>query len=165
MTVLPLFAALAAATLPSPSLPAAPVHGARAERTADARFLPRIPLPRLRLPKLPRHGDAVAVDAMDRRLRRLVAQQESWFVQHARYGNNVLKVSARDMSRDASLDLVQVQVLYASKRGWTAIASHPDAPGKSCVVYVGYRETLPLIPRTRADAKDALDEGRPACDR
>ncbi len=165
MTALSLFAALAFATLPSTFLPDMSGRAAHVEHAAEARFLPRIPRPRLRLPRLPKRGDAAPVEAMDRRLRHLVAQEEAWFMQHARYGNDVSRISARDTTRDASLDPVQVQVLYASKRGWTAIASHPDAPGKSCVVYVGYRETIPLIPRTRADAKDALDEGRPACDR
>lgn len=165
MTALPLLVAFAFATLPSPSLLGAHERVARAASSAEARFLPRIPFPRLRLPGRSRNKVAAPVEAMDRRLRRFVAQEESWFMQHARYGNNVSKVSARDTSRDASLDLVQVQVLFASKRGWTGIASHPEAPGKSCVVYVGYRESLPLIPRTRADAKDAMDEGRPMCDR
>jgi len=159
MTIVSLFAVLASLATPSH----APLHATPAVVTSAASLpLPR--LPRLRIPGRSKGPSSSPVDAMDRRLRRFVAQEEAWFVKHARYGNNVSKIAASDASRDAALDLVQVQVLYASKRGWTAIASHPDAPGKSCVVYVGYRETLPLIPRTRTDAKDAMDEGRPSCD-
>lgn len=124
------------------------------------------PLPKLRLP---RRENATTSNApmvvVDRRLRLLVAQQEAWYLANARYGTDVARVARGNSATEASLDLVQIQVLYAGKRGWTAIASHPDAPGRSCVVYVGHREALPLIPRTRADANVANDEGRPACDR
>ena len=102
---------------------------------------------------------------VDRRLRLLVTQQERWYSEHARYGTSVASIARKDNVYNASMDKVDVQVLYASSRGWTAIAAHPDAPGRTCVVFVGFRERLPLIPRTRADAKDAVDEGRPMCDK
>jgi hypothetical protein len=44
------------------------------------------------------------------------------------------------------------------------MASHPSAPGKSCVVFVGLREKLPILPRTHESAQEALLEGVPACD-
>ena len=102
---------------------------------------------------------------VDRRLRLLVSQQEAWYADHARYGGNVSGVARKDVVNDAGMDKVDVQVLYASTRGWTAVAAHPDAPGKTCVVFVGHRERIPLIPRTRADANVAADEGRPVCDK
>lgn len=128
--------------------------------------LPRVRIPRVRFPR--RHSPAVSSEPMaviDRRLRLLVSQQERFYAQQSRYGKDVAQVAQRDVSKDRAMDAVQVQVLYADRRGWTAIASHPGAAGKTCVVYVGYREALPLIPRTRADAAEARDEGRPACDK
>lgn len=101
---------------------------------------------------------------VDRRLRLFVAQQEAWYAEHARYGSNVSGVARKDVVNDAGMDKVDVQVLYASTKSWTAVATHPDAPGKSCVVFVGNREGIPLVPRTRADANVATDEGRPVCD-
>jgi hypothetical protein len=59
---------------------------------------------------------------------------------------------------------VQVEILFAGKTGWSALASHPDASGKTCVVYVGSRDRLPVVPRTHQDARDAVAEGIPACD-
>jgi hypothetical protein len=56
-------------------------------------------------------------------------------------------------------------VLYASKRGWTALGSHPKEAGKTCVVFVGSRDQLPILPRTRDTAREATLEGMPACDK
>lgn len=126
---------------------------------------PRFPMPRFRMPGRSKRSVVNAPLALvDRRLRLLVTQQERWFSENARYGSDVPRVARLDAVSDTSLHGVQVQVLYASSKGWTAIASHPEAPGKSCVVFVGQRERLPFIPRTRADAAVADDEGRPACD-
>jgi hypothetical protein len=128
--------------------------------------LPRISMPKWRLPHFPKHeraADPLAQTA--RRLSTLVSEQEGWYASHGTYSTNASKVAANSTRADSTLDKVQIQVLYASKKGWTAIASHPDAPGKNCVVYVGYRNSLPLVPRTRADAADAEREGKPTCDR
>lgn len=168
MILLPLLTTLVVAAAPAPSAAAALAEAPTAVLASIAHEtgigFPRFP--RIRIPGRSgkKKDSASPVEAMDRRLRRLVSQEEAWYVDNSRYGNNVTKVAARDKKPDPALDVVQVQVLYASKRGWTAVASHPDAPGKSCVVYVGYRETLPLIPRTRADANEAVHEGRPVCD-
>lgn len=168
MILLPLLTTLVVAAAPlsvvAPPAVAPLAHLATPAHETGLGF-PRFP--RIRIPGRSgkKKDGASPVEAMDRRLRRLVSQEEAWYVDNSRYGNNVTKVAARDKKPEPALDVVQVQVLYASKRGWTAVASHPDAPGKSCVVYVGYRETLPLIPRTRADANEAVHEGRPVCDR
>lgn len=128
--------------------------------------MPHIPIPKLRMPKLPKRNTADApLDVVSRRLKVLVGQQESWYADHGSYGTQPGKMRRATDSSVAGADLVQVQVLYAGKKGWTAIASHPDAPGKNCVVYVGVRNSLPLVPRTRANATDASSEALPACDR
>jgi hypothetical protein len=173
MFAVPLFTAL---LLSAPS-PAMPVHHATLTVAPRAPFVsaatmmgfpgfPRFSLPRLRIPGRSRRNAADAPMALvDRRLRLLVTQQEVWFSEQARYDREVPHVARLDAVKDSLLNAVQVQVIYATSKGWTAIASHPAAPGKSCVVFVGRRETIPIIPRTRLDAAVAEDEGRPACDK
>ena len=101
---------------------------------------------------------------VERRLRDLVMQQESWFVKQGRYGWNAYRAGVERKGDSTAFAEVHVEILYAGKIGWTALASHPSAPGKTCVVYVGFRERLPILPRTRQSAKEALLEGMPACD-
>ncbi|MBL0172512.1 MAG: hypothetical protein IPP90_17720 [Gemmatimonadaceae bacterium] len=128
--------------------------------------MPHVPMPKVRLPRLTkRNGSSEAVVQTKRRLKALVGDQEAWYSDHGSYGANANTMARNATRTDSSFDKVQIQVLYAGKKGWTAMASHPDAPGKSCVIYVGYRNALPMIPRTRADALDASAEAQPACDR
>ena len=161
---MPLLSLLSAALLAhaTPAVPT-PVSAATAP-TAVATF-PGFPFPKLRLPKRARRnasGDAMSL--VDRRLRLLVSQQEASYADHGRYTKDVGQVSAKRAPADSALDAVSVQIVHADRRGWTAMASHPGAPGRSCVVFVGFREALPYIPRTRLEANEARDEGRPACD-
>ncbi len=128
--------------------------------------MPTVSMPKMRLPRLPkRAGSSDAVAQTARRLRTLVTEEERWFAEHGRYDANTSAVAQRGAPADSGLDRVHVQMLYAGRKGWTAMASHPDAPGKSCVIYVGNRNALPMVPRTRTDALDASSAGQPACDR
>lgn len=128
--------------------------------------LPHVPMPKLRLPKLPKRNDASEpLSRTARRLKALVADEESFYSDNGRYGLDPFRV-ARNLTRaDSTFEKVQVQILFANSKGWSAMASHPDAPGKSCVIYVGFRTSLPVIPRTRADASEAAAEGQPVCDK
>lgn len=170
MFVMPLFTALLLSA-PSPALPVpddvSTIAPATVSNEAGAAIgFPRFPWPRFRMPGRSKRDAADAPMALvDRRLRLLVTQQEVWYSEKSRYDREVPRVARLDAVRDTLLDAVQVQVIYATTKGWTAIASHPDAPGKSCVVFVGRRESIPIIPRTRLEATVAEDEGRPACDR
>ena len=122
--------------------------------------------PSLHFPRLPRFKYKkeydVQVALMKLRLKDLVGQQESFYAEHSSYTKNQFKLPVRGDSTAANV--VQLQILFAGKKGWSAIASHPDAPGKSCVIFVGDPETLPIIPRTRAEGNEATIEGAAACD-
>jgi hypothetical protein len=107
---------------------------------------------------------AVPMELVDRRLRDLVGQQEAWYAKEGRYSRDAYRAGLHRNGDSTAFSEVQVEILYASKRGWTALASHHAAPGKSCVVYVGFRERLPVLPRTHESARDAMIEGIPACD-
>mgnify|MGYP007080227165 CR=1 FL=1 len=100
---------------------------------------------------------------MKTRLRDLVVQQETWYAQNKSYGRNVTRIAGLAPG-DTTTHHVQVQILFANAKGWSAIASHPDAPGRSCVAFVGGPESVPMVPRTRAEANVATMEGIPACD-
>lgn len=140
----------------------APSPGIVARSLTDSRFpLPRFPFRR----RAKRAAEPTPMALVDRRLRLLVVEQETWYAQQARYGRDVAKLSRPSAPGDSAMQAVQIEVIHADTRGWTAIASHPSAPGRNCVVYVGFRERLPWIPRTRAEAFEARDEGRPTCDR
>ncbi len=109
------------------------------------------------------------MNLVEQRMRSLVAQEEMWYSVHGSYSKDIAALSGAkkvdSAAAEDSVDLVQVQVIYAHRRGWTAIASHPAAPGKSCVIFVGDRQSLPIVPRTRADANEARTEAVPACDK
>ncbi|MEQ1693407.1 MAG: hypothetical protein ABMA00_19095, partial [Gemmatimonas sp.] len=99
--------------------------------------MPRVPMPAQRLPHLPkRSGSSAAISQIERRLKAMVTDQESWYADHASYGSNANALARNTTRADSAFSKVQVQVLYAGKKGWTAMASHPDAPGKTCVIYV-----------------------------
>jgi hypothetical protein len=124
--------------------------------------LPRLPHPSLRLPRFRRPATSGGgLDRVDMRLKAMVRDQEAWYSDHGRYSKDVNAVQSAVTRADASFERVELQILFADRRGWTAMASHPDALGKSCVVYVGYRT---LVPRTRASAVEAVTAGMPACD-
>ena len=123
---------------------------------------PRIPHPSFRLPHFRRPvGTNTALDRAGSRLKAMVRDQEAWYSDHGRYSKDANAVQSAVTRADATLERVQLQILFADRRGWTAMASHPDAPGKSCVIFVGYRT---LVPRTRGAAMEAVKEGMPACD-
>lgn len=124
-------------------------------------------LPSIRLPKFLRvnrkRGVEQEITEMKTRLRDLVVQQETYYSENGRYGRNVTKVAALARGDSTAKD-VQIEILFANSKGWSAIASHPGAPGRSCVAFVGNPESVAIVPRTRMDANVATAEGVPACD-
>lgn len=125
---------------------------------------PHIPMPKFRLPRFSkRNASAEALEIVARRLKTLVSEEEAWYAKYDSYGKQPARLAGADSASEYAH--VQIQVLYAGKKGWTAIASHPDAPGMNCVIFVGNRSSLPMIPRTRADANEATAEAQPVCDR
>lgn len=155
------YVSMSTATVPPAHMTAAPIAPATA---SVVEVLPKLRLPFFGGKKDKGTRKASPMDLVDRRLRDLVSQQESWFAKEGRYGRNAYRAGLLRHGDSTAFEEVQVEILYAGKIGWTALASHPSAPGKSCVVYVGFRERLPILPRTHQSARDALLEGIPACD-
>jgi hypothetical protein len=158
------FSLIAAAALLLPNAatrPAADSERAGAEEHASIGF-PGIGLPKFLKIKTKR-GAEVEVNEMKARLRELVVQEESFYAQNKSYTRNVNRVSALTKA-DSSTGSVQIEILFANSKAWTAVASHPNAPGRTCVAYVGNPEAIPMIPRTRHEGNSASMEGIPACD-
>jgi len=107
---------------------------------------------------------AKPMSLVDRRLRDLVVQQETWFAKEGRYGRNAYRAGQLREGDSTAYEQVEVEILYAGTVGWTALGAHPSARGKSCVIFVGARDRLPMIPRTHKEGRTADFEGIPACD-
>ena len=158
---------LAAAALILPSVGAKPT--AIAERAAHVSHVSTASLfPSFGLPKFMRikrkHGVEVELNVMKTRLRDLVVQEEAYYAQNKSYTRNVSKLAPSVTLRDSLANGVQIEILFANTKGWSAVASHSNAPGRSCVAYVGQPESIPIIPRTRLEGNSATMEGIPACD-
>jgi hypothetical protein len=156
---------IAAVLLPAAgNKPAAVMSSENIAPTVSASWAPKIRLPRF--PKFNRkHGNQIEMAQIKQRLRNLVVLEEQFYSDNGVYGRDVNRMNSKSAGDSASSNHVQVQILWAGKRGWSAIASHPDAPGKSCTIYVGDREKFPILPRTRAEGIEASMEGIPACDK
>jgi hypothetical protein len=102
-----------------------------------------------------------AVAQMRAALRQLVTQEERYWMDHGTYTTDV---AALGLYPPITKDGVWAQVIFAGGRGWTGMATHPAARGRSCVVYVGAPDELPRLPTTRAQKTTPDREGLPACD-
>ena len=156
---------LAAAALLLPNIGAKPTTVA--ERPVNVSQVTTAAFPGLHIPnflKIKRkRGVEIEITAMKSRLRDLVVQQEAYYAQHKSYARNVNRVASVTLG-DSTANGVQIEILFANSKAWTATASHSNAPGRSCVAYVGQPGTIPLIPRTRLEGNSATMEGLPACD-
>jgi len=156
---------LAAAALLLPNVGAKPTTVA--EQPAYVSRVTTAGFPGLHIPnflKIKRkRGVETELAAMKNRLRDLVVQQEAYYAQNKSYARNVNRMSGVTLG-DSTANGVQIQILFANSKAWTATASHSNAPGRSCVAYVGQAEAIPLIPRTRLEGNSATMEGLPVCD-
>ena len=156
---------LAAAALLLPNVGTKPTTVT--ERPANVSRVSTAGFPGLHIPKFlkikRKRGVEMEITAMKGRLRDLVVQQEAYYAQNKSYARNVSRVAGVTLG-DSTANGVQIQILFANSKAWTAVASHSNAPGRSCVAYVGQAESIPLIPRTRLEGNSATTEGMPVCD-
>ena len=156
---------LAAAALLLPHVgtkPTTVVEGPASVSRVTAAGFPGLHIPNF-LRNKRRRGVELEITAMKSRLRDLVVQQEAYYAHNKSYARNANRVSGVTLG-DSTANGVQIQILFASSKAWTAVASHVNAPGRSCVAYVGQAEAIPLIPRTRLEGNSATAEGLPVCD-
>jgi len=99
-----------------------------------------------------------AVRAMRGDLRALVVAQESF----ARDGTRAYAASVDRLDDYRPSAAVDVAMLWSTRIGWAARATHAGFPGWSCVIWVGW-SSGDSLPATDAERK-RFPEGEPACD-
>jgi hypothetical protein len=101
-----------------------------------------------------------AIEEMKTALRELIAAEEKIYGDHDTYTTSVTALDRYVVYHGQ----VQVQVTFASKRAWTAVATEPSLKGKSCVIYVGAAKDIQnSAPKTMGGVV-AKEEGVPVCD-
>ena len=92
--------------------------------------------------------------AVRRGLRRLVVAEETYYAENGVYTDDVTRIG---YSPEADTD---IRFLWLTRAGWAASGSHPDVPGRDCVIFVGRAHGPPT---TMHDVRPGR-EGTPVCD-
>ena len=98
---------------------------------------------------------------MRMRLRELMVAEENHYQESNAYTTDQSKLSILRKTGDVAV----VTVTFAGPVGWSAVATHPSLPGKSCVLYAGPVTSLPTAPVTMADHTAPLNERDLVCDK
>ncbi len=93
-------------------------------------------------------------DQIRRGLRRLVAAEESFYAENGVYTEDLSRVGFAPEGETG------VRFLWLSRDGWAASGTHPDLPGRDCVIYVGRTHAAPTTLKTVRSGR----EGVPVCD-
>jgi hypothetical protein len=93
-------------------------------------------------------------DDVQRSLRRLVVAEETYYAENGVYTEDLARIGFRP---DGDSEL---RFLWLARGGWAASGTHPDVPGRDCVVYVGRAHGAPT---TLHDVRPGR-EGTPVCD-
>jgi hypothetical protein len=101
-----------------------------------------------------RDADAVKSD-----LRNVVIVQEVYFSENSTYATTTEQLLPVGLTLRSG---ATVTLLHGSQAGWAASAARPDAPGVSCVVFIGKQPT-DSVPATMRDGRRG-SEGFPVCD-
>ena len=97
---------------------------------------------------------ALRFDALRRGLRRLVVAEETYYAENGVYTGDLARLGVKPESG------TEMRFLWLTRTGWAASGTHPDVPGRDCVIYVG-RDHGP--PTTLHDVRSGR-EGTPVCD-
>ena len=95
------------------------------------------------------------------RLRELAMAEEQAYNETTSYQSDISKL----MLARRTGDVVVLRVTFAGPAGWSAEATHPSLPGKSCVTYAGPANLLPSVPETMSDHTRPLGERDMVCDK
>jgi hypothetical protein len=138
-----------------PALPARP--GSEGTPGAAAATPPKTPKPNRASGRPAEYDPAMAArrfDAVRRSLRRVVVAQETYYAENGVYTEDLARLGVKPESG------TEMRFLWLTRTGWAASGTHPDVPGRDCVIYVG-RDHGP--PTTLHDVRSGR-EGTPVCD-
>jgi hypothetical protein len=83
-----------------------------------------------------------------------VVAQETYYAENGVYTEDLARLGVKPESG------TEMRFLWLTRTGWAASGTHPDVPGRDCVIYVG-RDHGP--PTTLHDVRSGR-EGTPVCD-
>lgn len=149
--VLALGCLFAAAGCDSFSFPAPPT---RAAATHDSAAATPAAKPRARKPAADPAADAERFAQIRRGLRRLVAAEEGFFAENGAYTEDLARVGFTPEGE------TRIRFLWLSRDGWAVSGTHPDMPGRDCVIYVGRAHGAPTTLKYVRSGR----EGVPVCD-
>lgn len=92
--------------------------------------------------------------AIRRGLRRLVVAEETYYAENGVYTDDLSRVGFKPEQG------TEVRFLWLTRTGWAVSGSHPDMPGRDCVIFVGRAHGAPT---TLRDVRSGR-EGVPVCD-
>lgn len=95
-------------------------------------------------------------------LRNLVRAQELWFATQGAYARRTELLAMQYVWHRG----VTVRILRADRDSWSAVATHAQWPGKSCVIWsgIGVDSLLDGAPRTHGQDRQAVRPAIPVCD-
>jgi hypothetical protein len=134
-------------SFPAPPARAAAVHDTAAATTAAK---PR----RGSKPASDPTAEAGRFDQIRRGLRRLVVAEEAFFAENGVYTQDLGRVGFAPEGE------TRIRFLWLSRDGWAASGTHPEMPGRDCVIYVGRAHGAPTTLKYVRSGR----EGVPVCD-
>ena len=99
-------------------------------------------------------GEEQAFNLIRRGLRRLVAAEQGFFAENGAYTEDFERLGFRPDGP------TRIRFLWLTREGWAASGSHPDLPGRDCVIFVGRVNAAPTSLKYVRTAR----EGVAACD-
>ena len=99
-------------------------------------------------------GEEQSFNVLRRALRRLVSAEQSFYAENGAYTEDLERLGYRAEAP------AKVKFLWLTREGWAASATHPDLPGRDCVIFVGRVNAAPTSLKYVRTAR----EGVAACD-
>jgi hypothetical protein len=93
-------------------------------------------------------------NVLRRTLRRLVSAEQSFYAENGAYTEDLDRLGYRAEAP------AKVKFLWLTREGWAASATHPDLPGRDCVIFIGRVNAAPTSLKYVRTAR----EGVAACD-
>lgn len=87
-------------------------------------------------------------------LRRLVGAEQGFFAETGAYTDDLGKLAFRRVGQS------EIAFLWVGADGWAARGTHPELPGRDCVIFVGVSKSMPVSQRYGRSGRP----GVPACD-
>ena len=91
-----------------------------------------------------------AFDQIRRSLRLLVAAEQGFYAENGTYSGALDRLAFRPSGES------QVRFLWVTRQGWAASGTHPGAPGRDCVVFVGAANAPPTTLRFTRSGREGV---------